>query len=105
MDKLYPYLGAFHWLVVVILISFYFLPASLAWNKKKASRIISLNLFLGWTVVGWIIAFVWAITAERQQRQIKAILNRPTTRSVLCVNCGRRLPPGEEFCRICGAEL
>jgi hypothetical protein len=26
--------------------------------------IFLLNLFLGWTVVGWVVALIWAITSE-----------------------------------------
>ena len=84
--NLYPYFYAFHWLVMLILIGLYFLPASLAWNKKKASRIFSLNLFLGWTLVGWIVAFVWAVTEERLPT--KAILNKPMLYACAGTICG-----------------
>ena len=43
----------------------YFLPAIIAHNKKNATAITVLNLFTGWTVVGWVVALVWATaTAE-----------------------------------------
>lgn len=40
----------------------YFLPTTVALkNKKKnATAILILNLFLGWTFLGWVIALVWA---------------------------------------------
>jgi hypothetical protein len=42
----------------------YFLPTIVAFYRKhhRAWAIFALNLFLGWTVVGWIIAMVWAAT-------------------------------------------
>lgn len=42
----------------------YFLPAIIARAKghHNASAIAALNLFLGWTILGWIGAFVWALT-------------------------------------------
>jgi hypothetical protein len=45
----------------------YFLPALLGWWLKRESLagIIILNLFLGWTGVGWIAALVWAVAARR----------------------------------------
>lgn len=40
----------------------YFVPAIVAYSKKKsnAGSILVLNLFLGWTFIGWVIALVWA---------------------------------------------
>jgi hypothetical protein len=40
----------------------YFLPSiiALARSKKDLLSIFLLNFFLGWTLVGWIIALVWA---------------------------------------------
>jgi hypothetical protein len=40
----------------------YFLPTivALARSKRDALAIFLLNLFLGFTVIGWIVALVWA---------------------------------------------
>ncbi len=40
----------------------YFLPSiiALARSKRDTLAIFLLNLFLGWSVVGWIVALVWA---------------------------------------------
>ena len=40
----------------------YFLPSIIALvrGKRDALAIFLLNLFLGWSVIGWIIALVWA---------------------------------------------
>jgi len=41
---------------------FYFLPSIIALvrSKRDTLAIFLLNLFLGWTGVGWIVALVWA---------------------------------------------
>lgn len=41
----------------------YFLPTiiGLASHKSSSLGIFLMNLFLGWTVVGWIVAFTWAL--------------------------------------------
>lgn len=41
----------------------YFGPAIIAWWRKHPSLpgIMVLNLFLGWTGIGWVGALVWAI--------------------------------------------
>ncbi len=40
----------------------YFVPTTVAIIKKKTdtTAILMLNLFLGWTLVGWVVALVWA---------------------------------------------
>ena len=46
----------------VLLCVIYFLPAVMAYayDKKNATAIFLLNLLLGWTILGWIIALVWS---------------------------------------------
>ncbi len=39
----------------------YFLPALLARSTQQRRFIFWLNLLLGWTILGWIGAFVWAL--------------------------------------------
>lgn len=41
----------------------YFLPAIIAFarSKRDAVSILVLNLLLGWTAIGWVIAVVWAL--------------------------------------------
>ena len=50
-------------LVVTILSFGYFLPVMVAWTKSRSntSAIFALNLFLGWTLVGWVASLVWAL--------------------------------------------
>lgn len=40
----------------------YFLPSLIALvrGKRDTMAIFLLNLFLGWSVIGWIVALVWA---------------------------------------------
>ena len=40
----------------------YFVPSLIAFRncKKQASAIYVLNIFLGWTFLGWVVALVWA---------------------------------------------
>lgn len=40
----------------------YFLPSivALAKSKRDLLAIFLLNFFLGWTMIGWIVALVWA---------------------------------------------
>jgi hypothetical protein len=56
-------------LTVVAIIYFYFLPTITAGEKfkKDTKAIFFLNLVLGWTVLGWIVAMVWAITNDTRR--------------------------------------
>ena len=46
----------------------YFLPAIIGRDKRDATGIFLLNLFLGWTVIGWVLALIWAVSAEPNTR-------------------------------------
>jgi len=43
----------------------YFLPAIIGRNKTDGTGIFLLNLLLGWTLVGWVVAFLWACASGR----------------------------------------
>lgn len=49
-------------------IGFYFLPTTIALAREhhQLAAIFALNLLLGWTVLGWIAALVWAATATHK---------------------------------------
>lgn len=42
----------------------YLAPAICGKKKKNSTAIFVLNLFLGWTFVGWVVALVWAVTKD-----------------------------------------
>lgn len=44
----------------------YFLPTIIAFarNKRDTTSILLLNLFLGWTAIGWVIALIWAVKVD-----------------------------------------
>lgn len=52
----------------VIILFIYFLPTLEAARTKKAntSAIFALNFFLGWSIIGWIVAAVWASTKDKK---------------------------------------
>ncbi len=48
----------------------YFVPTIAGWKTKYATGILLLNLFLGWTVLGWIGALIWAVSAPKEAKVI-----------------------------------
>ena len=59
-------------LLGILLVLFYFIPAFVANEKNhpQASAITILNLFLGWTLLGWVIALVWACSKQEPQKVV-----------------------------------
>ena len=49
--------------VALIMFFLYFIPTIVAYARghKNALAIFILNLFLGYTLVGWVIALIWAV--------------------------------------------
>lgn len=45
----------------------YFLPTTIAQTRKHQNlkSIFVLNLLLGWTVIGWVVALIWSVSATR----------------------------------------
>lgn len=54
-------------LVVVAATLVYLLPGAIAAkrNHRQFNAIFALNILLGWTFIGWVIALVWALMQER----------------------------------------
>jgi hypothetical protein len=53
--------------LITLLSLFYFLPFAIAFHKKRTNTgaIFALNLFLGWSLIGWVVALVWALKDEQ----------------------------------------
>jgi hypothetical protein len=49
-------------ITLAVLLGFYFAPTLLAGHLKhrQFTGILLLNVFLGWTFIGWVAALVWA---------------------------------------------
>ena len=60
-------------IIVLILgaigLTFYFVPTLVAMsrNTKRIGGIIVVNIFLGWTLLGWVGAFVWAVIEQKKE--------------------------------------
>ena len=42
----------------------YFLPTVFARKKRNFAAIFAFNFLLGWTIIGWIVALIWSLTAD-----------------------------------------
>lgn len=75
----------------------YFLPSIIGHNKHGAGGIFLLNLFLGWTIVGWVAAMFWACTAAVRMPMV--VVGGPAQ---FCPNCGAICNIGGRYCSACG---
>lgn len=52
--------------VLLVLTAFYFMPSIIAYDRRVLNwrAILALNTFLGWTLVGWTLALIWALKRD-----------------------------------------
>jgi hypothetical protein len=94
-------------LFILVAVGFYFLPTIIGWQKRSAGGILALNFFLGWTVIGWIAAFIWALASDRPATHIVVypVSSAPSDPSLYCPACGKYSPAGGAYCSKCGVRL
>lgn len=53
--------------MLAVLVIVYFVPTFIGSirNHPNAVAITLLNLFLGWTLIGWVAALVWSVLAKK----------------------------------------
>jgi hypothetical protein len=62
-------------IIIILLIALYFLPSILGFKLRNAGSIIILNLLLGWTVIGWIVALIWSVSNEKKENIVDKSTN------------------------------
>lgn len=64
-------------LLVLFVVGFcgYLLPSIVAFNRNHRNKvpIAILNLLLGWTLIGWVVALVWSCLADVNQQSAYAV--------------------------------
>ena len=82
----------------------YFLPTIVASNRKhrQATAIGALNLLLGWTILGWVVALVWALMSQESANAASAA---GSGQQRACPACGLVASTTAQFCAGCGKAL
>lgn len=57
---------SFGFIFIIFGLMIYVLPALIAYKKRKKNKgaILLTNLLLGWTMLGWVITLIWAVTND-----------------------------------------
>jgi|ERR1035437_4802634 hypothetical protein len=93
--------GAFIGIVgFLVIAALYFLPTIVATSRKvtNTGSVFVINLLLGWSVIGWVVALAMAVKSKTPQ----VVVMTSSTPLPACAKCGVALTPGQQFCSNCG---
>jgi hypothetical protein len=100
--------------IILLVIGFflYFVPTIVALNRGHQSQnaIFALNVFTGWTALGWVLSLVWALTGTNAD-VADAIADRVSSShsvdpdTMKCPICAETIKKAAKVCRFCGHAL
>ena len=92
--------------VLLLAILFYFLPACIASlrDHPQESAIWVLNLFLGGSLLGWVAALVWAVSAFTPA-PAAAIAGQADPKRRPCPHRAEPILPAAKVSRFCGHDV
>ena len=113
-----------------LLLTLYFVPSIIAAARRhhQGGAILTVNLFLGWTLLGWVVALVWSVSAvDQKSTNAKAtfdidapepnasedaplVLRNPEpaksqpqhSDEKICPDCAETVKAAAKVCRFCG---
>jgi predicted RNA-binding Zn-ribbon protein involved in translation (DUF1610 family) len=101
-------------ILMAVSLLIYFIPYIVAKQNKKqnAGAIGALNFFLGWTLVGWVVALVWAMSKDVIVQQSAPPVMATASASPVAISAQKNCPDCAELilieakkCRFCGHDF
>ena len=88
-------------LFLVIFLALYFLPTIIASQRHRVSvgAIAAVNIFFGWTVLGWVICLAWALSGNSNTAETSTPAGRA------CPNCAETIKWEAVVCRFCNRDV
>jgi hypothetical protein len=77
-DAIFTAILGFGLVTVIAIILINFIPTFIAYSRNKENRflIFIFNLLVGWTLIGWIIAFIWACMSDKNNYREVLYVNK-----------------------------
>ena len=87
------------WVGLFVVLALYFIPnwIASARHHHQANAIFWVNLLLGWTVFGWLGAFIWSLTAVNPDLQVD--------NKMPCPHCAEPIMRAAQVCKHCGRDI
>lgn len=93
------------WIILLLLLAApaYFVPSIVAGARKMPNigSVIVVNVFLGWTFIGWVVALVMACGRKKEIQRIGVSYGV----TMFCGRCGVAIEGTQVFCLSCGFQL
>ncbi|MFY9753022.1 MAG: superinfection immunity protein [Candidatus Acidiferrales bacterium] len=106
---------------LLVAVFLYFLPTFVGRNRHDATGIFLVNFVLGWTVIGWVAAMIWACTPDMRV-PVMAVAGHAyaypqsyagpgpgaytcasaKSNAHFCSQCGAATQSGARYCTYCG---
>jgi len=96
----------------------YLLPTYEAWTRKHPSvvSIAVVNVFLGWSLIGWVVAYAWALNRQpaaakhaagvsAEQPPAVQQARHASTGKKTCPYCAEEIMEAAIKCKHCGSDL
>ena len=90
-------------IVIIFIFGLYFLPSLNAYSKTNKNRgsVLVINLFLGWTFIGWVVALAMSASSDVEKTEIK---EKPPE-EMNCPFCHELIKAKAKICRFCNKDL
>ncbi len=88
---------------IIIGLGIYFIPTFVAYDRKMKNKesVLWLNLLLGWTFIGWVVALIWSLI-KSESNESKITLESELKK---CPKCAELIKKEATKCKHCGSEL
>jgi len=96
------------WIIVLAGAVLYFLPFIIARKKHNSGSVFVVNLFLGWTIIGWIVALAMAANnppAQAPHIRAQGAPSAQVSTGRTCPFCAEDIKPAAIVCKHCRRDL